>query len=182
MIDRSVAHRYAHALFGAAQKANALDSVLADMECLETLLAKDPRLVRFLESPRELDENKRALLEKLFKGRTNDLFVNILLLLLRKKRVLHLLDVITEYRALVEEHHGVAIAQVTTAVPLPDDLSDRLRAQLEKITGRQVRVRPRVDPRIIGGIVVMIEGKILDRSVRHELERLREDLLAVRVH
>lgn len=181
MIDRGVAKRYAHALFGAAVKVNALEAVLADMESLETMVVKDPRLVRFLESPQELDENKRALVEKLFRGRGHDLFVNLLLLLLRKKRVLHLLDVVVEYRKLVEEHQGIAEARVTTVVPLGEDLRRRLISRLEGVTGKKVKIRPRIDGRIIGGIIVMVEGKILDSSIRHELDRLREELLAARV-
>jgi F-type H+-transporting ATPase subunit delta len=81
----------------------------------------------------------------------------------------------------VEESQGVAEARVTTAVPLSKDLSDRLRVQLERLFGKKVRIVPRVDPRIIGGLFVMIEGKIIDRSVRSDLETLRQELLGVEV-
>jgi F-type H+-transporting ATPase subunit delta len=182
VIDQVVSKRYAHALFGAAQVEKAIDSMLADLEALEAMLTKDPRLLRFLESPRELDESKRDMIEKLFRGRTTDLFIRLLILLLRKKRVAYLLDVIRAYRELVEEDMGIAEARVTTAVPLPTDLSERLRVELERLFDRKVRIRPRIDPRVIGGFFVVIEGKIIDRCIRTELQRLRDDLLGVRVH
>jgi len=182
VIDQGVAHRYAQALFGAALRGNAVEAVRADLESLESWLSADPTLIRFLESPIELDEDKVRLIETLFRGRTTDLFIRLLLLLLRKKRIAHLLEVVRAYRVLVEEHEGVAEARVTTAVPLPQDLNDRLREGLEQLIGKKVRIRPRVDPRIIGGVIVMVQGKILDRSIRHELEKLRDDLLAVQVH
>lgn len=182
MIDKGVAHRYAHALFGAALKVDALDPVLADLENLEAMIGRDTSLVRFLESPRELDEHKRSLVEKLFRGKAHDLFVQLIHLLLRKKRILHLLDVATEYRKLYDAHKGIALASVTTAVSLPEDLAGRLRGQLERLSGKKVRLKTRIDPRIIAGLVVMMEGKIIDRSVRHELDRLKESLLETPVH
>jgi F-type H+-transporting ATPase subunit delta len=182
MIDKGVARRYAHALFGAAQNADALAPVLADLTAIESVLGKDASLLRFLESPRELDEAKRSLIERVFGGRAHDLCVRLILLLLRKKRILHLLDVIASYRRLVEEHQGIAEARVVTAVALEDDLREAMRRELERVFRKKVRIQPVVDPGVIGGAVVMIEGKILDRSVRHELTKLREELLGVRVH
>lgn len=182
MIDTVVSHRYAHALFGAARAENVIEPLLSDLESLEAMTAADPRFVRFLESPRELDEHKRNLVEKLFSGRTTELLVRFILLLLRKKRITYLLDILRTYRGLVEEHQGIAEARVTTALPLPADLSDRLRGELERIFGKRVRIRPRIDPRIIGGLFVVIEGKIIDRSIRSELQKLRDDLLGAEVH
>lgn len=182
MIDKGVARRYAHALFGAAQNANALGAVLADMEAIESVLQADARLLRFLESPRELDEAKRSLVARVFGGRAHELCVRLILLLLKKKRIAHLPDVIDAYRKLVEEHQGVTEARVVTAVSLEAELREALRRELERVFDKKVRVQQVVDPRIVGGLVVMIEGKIIDRSVRHELDRLREDLLSVQVH
>lgn len=182
MIDKGVAKRYARALFGAAQKEGRLDRVLADLESLEALLKLDAALIQFLGSPHQLDETKEGLVRRLFEGRTDDLVVRLLLLLFRKGRILHLLDVIDAYRAAVEEHQGIAPAHVITAVVLDADLRDRMQKELERLTGKKVKIRPRVDPKIIGGALVMVEGKVFDRSLRHELERMRDKLLAVRVH
>ncbi|MDM7915737.1 MAG: ATP synthase F1 subunit delta [Candidatus Eisenbacteria bacterium] len=181
MIDEGVGKRYAQALFGAAEKAGELDAVQSDLDSLEALLEKDESLIRFLESPRELDEEKVHLVEMLFRGRTTGLFVRLLLLLLEKKRILHLRDIARQYRHLLEEHRGIAEAIVTTAVPLPKDLEPRLVQELERIFERKIRIRPRIHPRIIGGVVVMVEGKVIDRSVRHDIDRMREELLATPV-
>jgi F-type H+-transporting ATPase subunit delta len=181
VIDKGVAKRYATALFRAALKMNALDAVLADLEALNIVLERDPGLIRFLSSPRELDEAKEELIERLFTGRAHDLVVRLLLLLLRKGRILHLSDVVAAYRAAIEEHRGIAPARVVTAVPLEMDLSDRIRRELERLTGKQIRIRPLVDPRIIGGVIIMVEGLVYDRSVRHELNKLRNRLLEVRI-
>jgi F-type H+-transporting ATPase subunit delta len=182
MIDKGVARRYAHALFGAAQGVGALDAVLADMTAIESLLQADSSLIRFLESPRELDEAKRGVVERTFGGRAHDLCVRMILLLLKKKRIPHLLDVVAAYRKLVEESQGMTQARVVTAVALESDLREALRRELERVFHKKVRILPVTDPKVIGGVLVMIEGKIIDRSIRHELDRLREDLLSVRAH
>jgi len=181
MIDKGVAKRYAAALYAAAQRAQALDVVLSDLETLETVVQRDPGLIRFLSSPQQLAEHKEALVRKIFAERSHDLLVRLLLLLLRKGRILHLADVIAAYRATVEEHRGIAQARVVTAVPLEQDLSERIREEMERLTGKQVRIRSLVDPRIIGGVIIMIEGQIYDRSIRHELDRLRKRLIEVRI-
>jgi F-type H+-transporting ATPase subunit delta len=180
VIDKGVSRRYATALFMAASKAQVLDEVLSDLEALEVILKGDPSLTQFLSSPQELDEHKVALIENVFGGRAHDLVTRLLLLLLRKGRILHLADVIAAYRATVEEYRGIAPARVVTAVPLEQDLSDRIRRELERLSGKKVRIQPLVDPRIIGGLIIMIEGQIYDRSLRHELDRLRERLLEAR--
>lgn len=183
MIDKGVAKRYAVALFDAAKKRGIIDAVLEDLDNLERFVqSPNPRLVRFLESPQELDEKKYALVETLFRGKATDLFVELIRLLLRKKRILHLLDVADAYRKLVQEHKGIAQAIVTTAVKLPDDLAKGLQAELERMFGKKVTLRPRIDEKIIAGIVVIVEGQIIDRSVRTELERIRDGLMAVPVH
>jgi F-type H+-transporting ATPase subunit delta len=138
--------------------------------------------VSFLESPQELDEDKVRLVHRLFDGRTTPLFVRFILLMLRKKRILHLLDAIKAYRKIVEESEGVTEAIVTTAVPLPEDLQKKLTGELARLFAKKIVIRKRIDPGIIGGMYVMIEGKIIDRSLRSEIAKLRDDLLAVRFH
>jgi F-type H+-transporting ATPase subunit delta len=76
----------------------------------------------------------------------------------------------------------VTEAIVTTAVPLPEDLEKKLNAELARLFAKKVLIRKRIDTGIIGGMYVMIEGKIIDRSLRSEIAKLRDDLLAVPVH
>ncbi len=183
MIDQGVAKRYAVALFGAAKTEGVVKDLMGDLESLEQMVVvHDRRLVSFLESPQELDEDKIALTHRLFDSRTTPLFVRFILLLLRKKRILHLLDAIKAFRKLVEESEGVTEAIVTTAVPLPEDLEKNLSAELARLFAKKIVIRKRIDKAIIGGMYVMIEGKIIDRSLRSEIAKLRDDLLAVRVH
>jgi F-type H+-transporting ATPase subunit delta len=180
--DRAIARRYAVALFGAARKAGAAEEVLADLLALQELAKSDPSLQRFLEAPDVLTEHKVAALLAVFQGRVHELVGRLLGLMLRKKRIQHFPFVHEEYRALVEEALGIARARVTTAVPLDPGLIEEFVKRLEKLTQRQVRLEMRVDPAILGGVVTVVGGKILDGSLRHGLADLRERLLGARVH
>jgi F-type H+-transporting ATPase subunit delta len=180
--DRAIARRYAVALFGAARKAGATEEILADLGAVNELETSNPSLRRFLEAPDVLTEHKTAVLSAIFHGRVHELVERLFDLMLRKKRIQHFPFVHEEYRALVEEELGIARARVTTAVPLDPALAGELVKRLEKLTHKQVRLDARVDPAILGGVVTVVGGKILDGSLRHWLADLREQLLAVRVH
>jgi F-type H+-transporting ATPase subunit delta len=180
--DRAVARRYAVALFGAARHAGAAEEILGDLGAVEELEKLHPSLRQFLESPDVLTERKLAVLSAAFKGRVHDLVARLLDLMLRKKRIQHFPFVHEEYRGLVEEELGIARAQVATAVPLDPALALELVKRLETLTHKQVRLEMRVDPAILGGVVTVVGGKILDGSLRHGLADLRERLLGVRVH
>lgn len=179
--DRGVATRYAAALFGAALARGEHERVLEDFGGLELLYERDASLQNFLEAPNILDSDKHALLEKLFRGRVAPLLEHFFYLLLRKKRIQHLPLVFDLYRRLVEQHLGVERAEVLTAVPLAEELAAALQTQLERLIGKRVQLRSTIQPSIIGGVVVTVGGKILDGSIRHRLEQLRDELQAARV-
>jgi F-type H+-transporting ATPase subunit delta len=180
--DRAIARRYAVALFGAARKAGAAEEVLADLGAVKELERLNPSLRSFLEAPDVLTEQKVAMISAVFQGRVHELVGRLFNLMLSKKRIQHFPFVHDEYRDLVEESLGIARARVTTAVPLDPELAGELAKRLERLTRKQVRLDLRVDPAIIGGVITVVGGKILDGSLRHGLADLRERLLAVRVH
>jgi F-type H+-transporting ATPase subunit delta len=179
--DRGVAIRYAHALFGAALKERVQDAVLADLESLDLLYLHDPALQQFLEAPDVLTENKIEVIHQILRGRVDELVERFLLLMLRKKRVQHLPLVYERLRTLVEDHQGIMRVEVTTAVPLSAELAEALARHLIALTKKKVRLQVRVAPEILGGIIVTFGGKIIDASLRHRLQELREQLLATRV-
>lgn len=179
--DRGVAHRYAAALFGAAKQRGELETVRRDLSGLEAMHEKDASLQLFLEAPNVRDEEKRSLIERLLQALVSPVTLHFLLLLLRKKRIQHLPLVFDDFRRLYEEEHGLERAEVRTAVPFPADLEEQLTRRLEALSGRKISLVRRVDPSIIGGVVVLLRGKILDGSVRRRLDALRDELMAARV-
>ncbi len=176
MRDRAIAKRYAQALLAAAAKRGQAEAVAESYSAVTAVLAEQPRLVSLLRAPQVSRERKQELLEKVFGGRVEDLLLHFFALLLRKDR-LALLDAIQqEYQALVEERQGLARAEVTTAVPLPEDLAGALRDRLQQVTGKTVILTDRVDPAVIGGVCVKMGDRVIDGTIRTNLARLRAQL------
>jgi len=185
--DRGVASRYANALFGAARQAGEVEQTLADLQSLADLHALDElhgrghALQNFLEAPDVLTEHKTALLHRVLDGRVSDLAVRFLLLMLQKKRIQHLPLVLDHYRGLVEDHLGIVRAVVQTVTPLAPDERQALQQKLEALAGKKVSIETRIDPAIVGGIIVTLGGQVIDASLRSRLELLRTQLQATEV-
>ena len=179
--DRGVALRYANALFGAADKRGVAEEVLSDLEGVAALEGTGHSLQNFLESPSVLDEHKEKMVVTVLRGKVHELVVQLLLLVMRKKRIGHFPLIVPQYRALVEEKLGVVRTEVVTAIPIDQATLDALRGALERTTGKKLRVEHRIDPSILGGVVATVGGEVIDSSVRYRLDRLREELLATDV-
>jgi F-type H+-transporting ATPase subunit delta len=90
-------------------------------------------------------------------------------------------DILAEYEKLDEEKSGIQRAEVVTAVPLSPREKELILSRLVKITGKKILLRDRVDPAIIGGAVVYVNGDVIDGSIRAQLAELKSALLAAPV-
>ena len=181
MISQQVAHRYAHALFIAAKGRNLIDRAYEQFDVLKKVLQKDKSLLDFLTAPHVTDERKLELVNNVFGTRLDKLFVEFLIVLMEKHRVGSLPDIIDAFERLVETEKGMVRAMVTTAVPMAADEERRVIAQLEFRTGRKILIEKKVDPAILGGMIVIIDDEIIDGSVRHGLKQMKEQLEKVKV-
>ncbi len=178
--DVKVARRYARALFHAAQKLNRVDAVQNDLVTLVSLWNQNPTLEKALESPLFPADKKNALIDQLFAKDTEPLTRSFLHLLVEKRREEILRTVQEEFRILSDEARGLVRAEATVAAPLTDMDHAALVKGLQTRTGKQVELNVRVDPIILGGVVVRMQDTVIDGSVRGALERLREQMLLER--
>ncbi len=181
MAEPGLARRYAAALFELGRRRGVLDRVEADLAATVELFAREPAFREFMHSPEVLDEHKAEILGRVFGSRLSPLVLNFLHLLLKKRRFDHLQEIFKALVDQLDQHRGILKSAVTTAFELDSRLRERLKLRLDALTGKQVQLEFRVDPALIGGIVVVLHDRLLDASVRRELDRLREELLATRV-
>ncbi len=181
MRDTTVAARYAKALFILAGKRGEIVPALADLAAVGRLLAPGSRAGRFFASPEVRLADKRATLERAIGKRTLRSILVFVDLLLRKKRLAELPTIVTEYEALVERQQGVQRAHVVSAVPLSKSETAKLLAGLERTTHAKIKLSAEVDPALIGGALVRIGDRVIDRSVRTLLASMRERLQEVPV-
>jgi F-type H+-transporting ATPase subunit delta len=177
-----VAKRYAVALFNAAVKMDIADQVDGDVDSFNALLESNDDFRNFMHSPQVLTEDKKDLIVKAIADRSSGLFMNFVMLLIDKKRLEHFDEIAEGYRYLFEQLQGVVEVKAITAVPLERDLELKTVEKLEGQTGKHIRLAKVTDPEIIGGMILIVEDKIIDGSIRNQLGTLKKDLCALKVH
>ena len=145
------------------------------LEQIVTAASEVPQLRELLRNPQLDPRTRAAALEDVFSG-GDELVRNFLLVLADKGRTGQLEEIAREFERLVAEHEGVVHAELTTAVELSDEETTKLLGQIEQASGRKVEATRRVDPDLIGGIVLQVGSHRLDASVRGRLEGLRRRL------
>ncbi|MGE0408532.1 MAG: F0F1 ATP synthase subunit delta [Amphiplicatus sp.] len=169
-----VAARYAGALFDLALEAGALDSVESDLKALQAAIDASPDLRTFLRSPvYGAEDQQRGVAALADKARLNPLTRNFLLLAAKNRRLFALRAMIAAFVARLAKHRGEIGADAASALPLSDEQTKRLRTEIESIVGKAVNLTTRVDPELLGGLVVKIGSKMIDSSLRTKLNRLK---------
>lgn len=174
MKEGILAQRYAQALFGVALERKLLDKVRDELHDFVSRLEENPELSHFLRSPERSRAEKRQLVERVMQDRYSNIFFNFLVLLINKGRIALYLEMQRAFNDLYDRHHRKVRALAVTAMPMAKSELEALQTDLAQALSRALEIENRVDPAIVGGIVLNIEGKILDGSVRRQLERLRE--------
>ena len=169
-IQASLAGRYATALFDLARESKSIDSVGKSLAALESALATSSDFAALTNSP--LLSRTAAAKAVAAVARSMKLTTRFLGVLAQNRRLAQLGPVIRSYNALASAHRGEATAEVTSAHPLGAAQVTALRKQLRTKVGRDVAVDLKVDPAILGGLVVKIGSQMIDSSIRTRLNTL----------
>jgi F-type H+-transporting ATPase subunit delta len=169
-----IAGRYATALFDLAREENQLDEIADALRGLQKTLDESSDFARLVASPVfSTTEQAGALAELSKQGVVEQLTANFLQLLAKNRRLFLLRGVISGYLKLLADHRNEVTADVTSAIALNDQQTEELKATLKAKTGRTVTLNERVDPAIIGGLIVKIGSRMVDSSMRTKLNNLK---------
>jgi F-type H+-transporting ATPase subunit delta len=177
----TAAGRYATALFELASEANAIDAVKADLERFDALVAETPDLLRLVRSPVfSAGEQLQALSAVLERVGIGGLAAKFLKLVTTNRRLFAVRDMVKAFSALVADHKGEITAEITVAERLTDDHAATLRDALKAVSGKDVDLAIKVDPAIIGGLVVKLGSRMVDTSLRTKLNAIRHAMKEAR--
>jgi F-type H+-transporting ATPase subunit delta len=180
-IISGMAGRYATALFDLASEAHAIDAVKADLDRFDALVAESADLNRLVRSPAfSTDEQLKALTAVLDRAGISGLAANFLKLVTSNRRLFAVRDMIRGFGELVAQHKGEATAQITVAEPLKDEHTQALRAALKSVSGKDVALDVKVDPAIIGGLIVKLGSRMVDTSLRTKLNAIKHAMKEAR--
>ena len=173
-IVSGMAGRYATALFELALEQNAVDAVRADLDSFDKMVADHPDLTRLVRSPVfSSDEQLRAITAVLEKAGIGGLAANFIRFVAQNRRLFAVPEMIRGFRARVARHRGETSAEVTVAEALSETHLAALKDALKSVTGKDVALDVKVDPALIGGLVVKLGSRMVDTSLRTKLNAIK---------
>ncbi|HJX15084.1 MAG TPA: ATP synthase F1 subunit delta [Candidatus Deferrimicrobiaceae bacterium] len=177
MIGGSLARRYARALLAIGQEEGQTRRILTEVEQFSKLVAETPLLREMVEAAQINRRDKKAALEATitptgFSSSTR----NFLFLLVDKRRMNLLSAMVSELRRLIEQSEGIERVEVSVPMPLSGTQRDLLESVLEGQTGKKVVLEEKVDPDVLGGMVVKVGSTVYDGSARTQIQQIRENL------
>jgi F-type H+-transporting ATPase subunit delta len=172
MKDATLPKIYAEALLQLAIERNDTERVREDVVFLSQLPRAQGMMRAFFDSPRIVGSEKAKVLDHALRGRLTDTVVNFVLLVVRKGRAIYLRDMLEQFLLVHDRRVGLLHAVATSAVPLGQPAADALKQALEAKLKKRVEVHNKVDPEILGGLVVRYEGMVADGSLKSALVKI----------
>lgn len=171
----SVEATYAEALYEAAEEGGVVEAVAGDLFLFLEAVSTNPELERALLSPEVDTRAKKGTVAAITEG-AEPILRNFLQVVIDRGRIEDVREIAGAYAHRASEGENRLAVEAVTAVPMPDALRERLVARLQRDTGHAIDLTTAVDPEIVGGLVLRVEGTVVDGSVRNRLETLRESL------
>lgn len=177
MRETTVARAYAEALLEIAEREEGVEHYAQDLLALADLVETEREFQLFLETPRIDPSTKKQLLQDVLRERVPDRLLKFLFVVIDKRRQRLIPAIAEEYVKLVDQHFGRVQVQITMASEPTKELNAELRRRLTELLHKEVLPRYRIDPRILGGVIVRVGDRIMNGSLRRRLQLLRRSLL-----
>jgi len=172
MIITATAKRYAKALFELAQQENRIDETLAELRSFLELVEQEPNVRQLINFPE--NRERKLIIKKLLQERFSTLLVHFLFLVLKNKRSGLLNQICDDFQARVDQLHNRVRVEVTTALPLPEKKWEQLKREIASYLNAEVSLDRRVDPAILGGIIIRLDGKVFNASLLEQFKKLKQ--------
>jgi F-type H+-transporting ATPase subunit delta len=176
-LTMKIAAPYARALFDFSNDQNIMHKVTADFQNLEVFLTQTPELLEYLNNPLVNLESKKEVLSKILQPQMNQETFQFLLVLVKRHRINLLQSVIERYLQLVYRLASIKMIEVSSAFPFTNRQKNTLVKKLKKITkAKEIRLFINVDSSLIGGFLIKTDSKIIDFTIKNQLEELAKYL------
>ena len=172
-----IATPYARALFDFSVEKNIMHQITADFQNLEIFLEESNDLLDYLNNPIITNDAKCQILIKILKSQVNSETFKFLMVLVNRDRINFLQSIITNYLGLVYETASIQMIEVSTAYPFANVQKNTLIQKLKELTNaREIRLVITVDSSLIGGFLIKTESKVIDFTIKNQLQRLSKHL------
>ncbi|MFA5637878.1 MAG: ATP synthase F1 subunit delta [Anaerovoracaceae bacterium] len=172
MAELNVDTIYGHALYLAAAELDKVHPILKEGKELLEVLDKEHDFLAFINTPVIPAEEKKEVIKKVFENKLSHEMINFLFVLVDKGRTRNLCGIIKAYEKEMNEKDGYARGKIFSVVPLSQEQIISFERETGKLLSRNVKLKNVLDEKLIGGIKILIDGKIIDASIRSRLESL----------
>lgn len=171
-----VSNRYAYALFEAGLELNKLTEFKDNLQDITNTLEREPKIEIILAHPKISKEEKKELLTNIFGKDVSQEMLNFLYIIVDKRREGYLMEISKEFTELFNEHENIIEVIATTAVPMDSKSQEKLKVVLGNKMKKNVYLKNIVEPDILGGVLLKIENKIIDGSIRSQLQSIERTI------
>ena len=171
-----IASRYGTALFSLAIERNQVSEYQNEVKELKRIFEKNSDFIMVLGSSFETIETRLSMVDKTLVN-VNDDIKNLVKILIENDRIGNLLDVFTAFNSSCNEYRGVDEGLVYSTIPLDEKTINKIEEKISKIESKKVELINKIDPALIGGVKVVINGHIYDGSIKNQIEMMKIDLL-----
>lgn len=175
-MDKLVVKRYAEALFEAAVEMDKLNEFGEQINFVSDVFSQNEELTAIFEHPKLTKADKKEMLDELFKEQVSVEVLNLCYIMVDKGRNKYIKYVSEEYTKLSNNKLGIVEAKAITAVPMTDEEKEHLQSTLSKKFDKKIELTNFIDNSVIGGVLVEVEGKIIDGSIKGKLHELYKSL------
>ncbi|SHH22009.1 F0F1 ATP synthase subunit delta [Tepidibacter thalassicus] len=171
-----VASRYANALFEVGIEGDKLDILNEELKAVVDIFKENEDFLNILKAPLVSKEEKKVLVENVYKDRASLEMLNFLKVLIDKGRIGIIYEIFDEFKVLMNEKNNVLEAVAVTAVPMNEDMLKQLQEKLSKIKGKNILLKNEVDKSVLGGVLVKMGNEEIDGTLKTRLEKLQDKL------
>ncbi len=170
------AKTYGGALYDLAAEEGRAELILQEMATLNAAFDQEPGFVYLLATPSLSKEERFKILDECFRGKIDSYLLNFMKILCENGTIRQFGGCMQEFKHRYNEANGILEVRAITAVPMNEALTEKLRARLVEVTGKQIDLTCKVDPACLGGVRLEMEGEQLDGTVQNRLDNIRRQL------
>lgn|SRR5690554_191595 len=178
MQEARLAKVYAKSILDLAIEKNKLEEVRKDMHLVYDLCKENREFYLMLKSPIIKGDKKSKILEEIFKNKTDNLSQSFIQLLAKKGRANYLLEITNAFEQAYKNHKNIKEVTITSAIQLSEETIQNIKTKInQEIKDTIIEIKTKVKPEIIGGIVIELDDKLFDASVRNRLNQIKQNFL-----
>ncbi|WP_317366436.1 F0F1 ATP synthase subunit delta [uncultured Tyzzerella sp.] len=172
-----ISKRYAVALFELAKETDKVDLFNSEIELIYNSIKNDKEFLTVLNHPRISGGEKFNLFQNIYKNNISEEILGLISIVVKKNRETEILEILEEFLELVRDYKGITTAYVFSAIALSDEQLTKIKENLSKNLNKEIIIEASVKPELIGGLLINVDGKVIDNSIKRNLDDIKKSLI-----